>query len=489
MRLKSLAKQSTLYTIGNLANRAVGLLMVPFYTHFLAPADYGLLEMMELLLAIFAISFGLQVVGDAMVRIVHEYDDAPDRDAAVSTGVLFAGALGLIIGLTGFGLAESISFWTFETTAHAGLVRAFFAAQFCSSLVEIALVHQRMRERAGFFVVYSLLQLVATLGLNIWFIGFKGEGVWGFVMSKLIIQGLGAAFLVGGVLREVGVRFRLDPLMRMIRFGLPLIASSAGFFVVHFADRFFIVRGEGGLGEAGIYALAYKFAFLITYLVGEPFGRVWNVSLYAHAKKPGWRREFSRVLRYLVFFLFFVAVGITLFVDEVLMFLADPSFWSAAVLVPLLVLAYVLREFGDFFRNLLYINKRSRLVGVFSLSCALLNLVLNATLIPRLGVMGAVIATLVTFLLYALLCWRAANAEHRIPYPMISFLSVFALALLCCVLGGMASHLPIAMRWIIDAGLVGVFVGGLYITDYFPKHDRDAAWAALRQYLGRGLTS
>ena len=486
MRLSQLVKQSTLYTIGNLAQRAVGLIMVPFYTHFLQPADYGLLEMMELLLAVFAISFGLQVVGDAMVRIVHDYEGLDDRRAAVSTGLVTAAGLGVVIAVVGWTLAVPISNLTFQTDAYATLVRAFFAAQLASSLVEIALVHERMCGRAGFFVGYSLIQLALTLGLNVWFIAYRDQGVWGFVLSKLIVQGVGGAYLALRTLRQTGLAFRPRVLREMISFGAPLIASAAGFFIVHFADRFFIVRSPGGLGEAGVYSLAYKFAFLVTYLVGEPFGRVWNVSLYGDAGRPGWRRRFSRILRYLVFFLFFVAVGIALFVDEALVVLADSAFHGAAGLVPLLVLAYVLREFGDFFRTLLYINKRSRLVGLVALFCAALNLGLNAWWISRWGAMGAVMATLATFGVYALLCWRAADREHRLPYPLMSFLGVFAFALMCCSLGQLTEHLPLALQWIVDAGLFGAFAGGLWLAGYFPRDDRDAAWDALRGYLRRG---
>ncbi len=454
MRLSQLVKQSTLYTIGNLAQRAVGLIMVPFYTHFLQPADYGLLEMMELLLAVFAISFGLQVVGDAMVRIVHDYEGLDDRRAAVSTGLVTAAGLGVVIAVVGWTLAVPISNLTFQTDAYATLVRAFFAAQLASSLVEIALVHERMCGRAGFFVGYSLIQLALTLGLNVWFIAYRDQGVWGFVLSKLIVQGVDGAYLALRTLRQTGLAFRPRVLREMISFGLP--------------------------------ASPYRLTFLVTYLVGEPFGRVWNVSLYGDAGRPGWRRRFSRILRYLVFFLFFVAVGIALFVDEALVVLADSAFQGAAALVPLLVLAYVLREFGDFFRTLLYINKRSRLVGLVALFCAALNLGLNAWWISRWGAMGAVMATLATFGVYALLCWRAADREHRLPYPLMSFLGVFAFALMCCSLGQLTEHLPLALQWIVDAGLFGAFAGGLWLAGYFPRDDRDAAWDALRGYLRRG---
>lgn len=494
MKFRGLFRQSSLYTLGNVANRAAGMLMLPVYTHFLGDSDYGLLELIELFLAIAAISLGLKTVGDSMVRIFHDYseEDERGRRRVVSSALFLTALIGALVSGLGMACAEPLSRLAFRTPDHTALVRTAFLALFFSDLVEVGLTYERMRERAARFVTYSLVQLVITLGLNIWLIAFEGFGVWGFVTAKLVTSVLGSVYLCTRLLREVGLAWDREAVRRMLRFGLPTIGTGLAFFVIHFSDRFFLNAsagsGEAGLAEVGIYAVAYKFAFLITYLVGEPFGRAWNVSFYAHVNEPGWRDEFARVARWLAFFLVLAATGIALFIHEAIAVLTDPEFHPAAALVPLLVLAYVLRELGDFQKNLLYINKRSGFVSGLTTICALLNLALNAFLIPRLGLQGAVLATLSTWLAYLAICWYAAASEHGVPVGVFPLLELVAIGAACYGLDRMGGNLPVLARWGLDALLVGVFLALVLASGYFERSEigllRDSARALSARLIG-----
>ena len=144
-----------------------------------------------------------------------------------------------------------------------------------------------------------------------------------------------------------------------------MVLSGLSFFCIHFSDRFFLSRATS-LTQIGLYSLAYKIAFLVTFLVGEPFERVWNIKLYGYTTSSDWQRRFGRVAAYLFFALVLVAVVLSLFANELLSVMANPSYRSAALLVPILVFSYVFREVGDFFRNLLFINKRVHAVQCLS---------------------------------------------------------------------------------------------------------------------------
>jgi O-antigen/teichoic acid export membrane protein len=472
MKFRGLVQQSSLYTLGNLANRAVGMLMLPVYTHFLTKGDYGLLELIELFLAIASISLGLKTVGDAMVRIYHEYDGEEDRRQVISSGMFLTLILGALVSGLGIALAEPLGRAAFKTLEHTNLIRVAFLALFFGDIVEIGLTYERMRERAVQFVTFSLVQLAVTLALNIWFIAFLEMGVWGFVTAKLITSILASAYLAARMLSEVGAHWNREAVGRMLRFGLPTIGTGLAFFVIHFSDRFYL-NHYVGLDDVGIYAVAYKFAFLITYLVGEPFGRAWNVSFYAHVKEPGWREQFASVARYLTFLLVLAGLGIALFIHEAILVLTDASFHAAAGLVPLLVLSYVLRELGDFHKNLLYINKRSIFVSSLTIACAVLNIGLNSVCIPRLGLQGAVLSTLLTWLTYFAVCWLAARAEHRVPFPLSSLLSLLSLSAACYGLDRLASGwLPVSARWLLAALLVALFLGLVWRSRYFSSNER-----------------
>jgi O-antigen/teichoic acid export membrane protein len=457
LSLKRLFRQSSIYFGGDIIRRGIGFLMIPLYTRYLTPADYGIIELIELFVVVAGICLGLSVVGDSMVRIYHEYSDSDDRGTVISSAIITVAVLGLAIVATVMLVGERISMLVFRTPEYAALIRTAFLAMLFSSVSEIALLYQQVRKRAVFFVVFSLTQLFAGAGLNIYFIALQRRGVLGFVLSKLVVTGLSVTLLVVLVFRETGYRFRWEAGRRMLSFGGPLMLSSASMFIIHFADRFFLSHFTS-LGEVGMYALAYKLGFLVTYLVGQPFGSVWNASLYAHVAEQGWNEKFGQVASSLAFFLVLAAGGISVFADGLLTIVADRAFLAAALLVPMIAFGYAFREVGDFFRGLLFINKRVFLFGRITMSCALLNLGLDWVLIGSYGATGAAWATLLTWFAYMTACWTLARREHPLPF------SPFRLAVLCGIAGVLYytstffRGLPLFGQFVVDGFLMLLFI-------------------------------
>jgi O-antigen/teichoic acid export membrane protein len=334
------------------------------------------------------------------------------------------------------------------------------------------------------FVTFSSLQVLLNILFNIYFIAFLRMGVWGFILAKLIVTSLGTTYLLAVLFRETGLHFAADAAKRIARFSAPLAVSGAAFFVIHFADRFFL-NHYATLSEVGVYALAYKFGFLVTYLVGQPIGSVWNVSLYSHVGAEYWRKNFARIAMYLVFFLLLAAVGLGVFIRETLSVIASPAYAPAALLVPVIAFAYAFREVGDFYRGVLFINKRVALFGRITVSCAVLNLILNWALISQYKALGAAWATLLTWAVYMIACWVLAYREHRIPHSAKSFALAFGLAVLVCVSAGYLQVLPIGLRWTGSISLVLLFVSSVWGLGYF---DVDERKLILRQLaIGREL--
>jgi O-antigen/teichoic acid export membrane protein len=484
MSLSTVFKQSSIYLAGDIARRTVGLLTLPIYTRFLTPADYGTIELIELFLAVAAIVFGILATSEAMIRIHQErvrQKQQEEESAArlvVSTALwqLVAGSL-VLVGLA-YVFAEPFSRLILHDSGQAYLVRWAFVAMLFSNVGELCLVYERLQQRPYFFVGYSVSQLLATVGLNILFIAFMGMGVWGFVLSKLITSGVGALLLFARVTREVGMRFDRRAGLDMLYFGYPLIASSLALFGIHFGDRFFVGQ-YGTLADVGLYALAYKFGFLVTNLVGEPFGRSWGVNLYAYAGRPDWKEYFSRVFSYLAFLLILAATAISLFVDNLLVIIATPAFFSCAVMVPWIALAYGFREMGDFFRGILFVEKRAKLYSQITVVCTVLNLALNFALISSWGALGAALATLFTWLAYFIISWVVVQKKHRLAISLPALSLLIGAAVMTYIASQLTRGIPYWATWAADAGLLALFALAVWAGGYFPSSER----ARIKQYL------
>jgi len=440
MSLQRVAKSSTLYLVGNLAHRMIGFMMIPVYTHYLSTADYGFLEVVELLLSISVLTIGVNALGSAMVRIYYDQQDARWRHGTVSVALFGATLLAGLLAVVGCLLSASLSRWLFSDDRYASLIQASFLAMFLSQPMEIGRIYLRVRDRPLHFVGFSLSYLLIQLGLNIYFIVFRGLGIWGFVLSKILGATAGCLYMSRVVLRETGLRWHSEALRRMARFGAPLVVTGVATFTLHFADRFVLTRFST-LSEIGVYALAYKFGLLVSYLVGWPFGSTWNVQAYGLVGNRDWQKTFADAFLVLVFLSLWCCTGISVLARPAIALVAAPSYQAAALLVPPIALGYVARTVGDFFNTTIFINKRSLLVTRVVMVGAVTNVALNLLLVPVIGVWGAAWTTLISWCVCAVGSFRAGQREHALPLPSRSLVILFLVALLSY---GASTVLP---RW------------------------------------------
>src|SRR5579864_270005 len=98
--LKRLFKHSSIYGLGNVLGKMVGFFMIPVYTHYLTTADYGVLELLDLSLALMGLVLTMWM-NASIVRHYYDYDDPQDRNEVVSTIYLLAVAIGAAVALAG----------------------------------------------------------------------------------------------------------------------------------------------------------------------------------------------------------------------------------------------------------------------------------------------------------------------------------------------------------------------------------------------------
>ncbi|MBC7799752.1 MAG: oligosaccharide flippase family protein [Gemmatimonadaceae bacterium] len=485
--LRRVLHHSSLYLIGNVASRLVAFLAIPIYSRFLTPAEYGLLELIELSTQTVAIAFGLQAIGTAMTRLFHDQPSAEAERSVVSTALIGAAILGAVVTLFGVWGAGAISRAVFQTGEWTSLLQAAFIAMFFASQVELILVYERMRDNARFYLAYSLITLGVTLSLNILFIGVLGAGVWGFVTSKIIVSVVGAGFLMWRQRRGIGWDWKGAHVPALVQLGAPLILSGLAYFAIHFSDRFFLTSSVS-LEELGRYALAYRFALMVNVLVGDSFAKSWNVSVYRHTADADWRAQFARVCAYFTFILCATGVAVALFGPELLRVMVPATFYPPVLLLPILVLAYVVRDVADFFRSLLLINRRSSWIGQIAVGAALLNLLANLALIPPYGVHGAAWATLATWTAYLAAHWIAAQREHRLPIRIAPYAMLLGLMVAVWAAATASRVSGFLLQVLLDGLWLGLFIG-VGAALFLSPADRGLAAGALGRWLARLLIS
>jgi len=481
--LKKIGRNSLIYSLGGVLQRIIGLLLVPVYTYYLSPTDYGTIELLDLTSYVVAmfVGFGL---GSAVVRFYYDCEERAERNEVISTAILFTVPANAAMVVVLHALGAPISRLVFGTTGNAHFFNLVFLSLAFSILNGVLLSYVRAKQQSALFVAVSVFQLVLGLGLNVYLIAGRRLGVLGALYSGVVTQAIIAAVLLWMTLREVGLRISGRKLKGMLRFGAPLIPAGVGMFVLNFADRFFL-RRYSSLAVVGTYALGYKIGMSLNALLLTPFYLFWSAYMYEVAQKENAKELFARVFEYLTFVLLAGALGLSLLGRDAVSVLAPAGYGAASQIVPIIALAYVFSGLYYYFQMAMAFSKQTEFRAYAVGASAALNILLNFLLIPRYGAAGAAWATLISFAALAGLCLYLSQRLYPIAYrfgraakAMLAGGAIFSCSRL------LRPHsLPLGIVW--HAALLCCFPLVLWGANLYSRGEKAVIRKALLSVAGR----
>ncbi len=397
--LRRLGHDTATYGLGVVLSRAVSFILLPVYTRYLSPSDYGLLQLLQMVVDILAILVSAGTTA-GVFRFYFKAQTEDERRRVVVTAFLMLAGLNLAGALVLMPLAPLI--WKYGLS-HAGspaLVRIAASNFVLDSCVTVPMLLMQVRRRAGLYTATTLGKLILGLCLNILFIVGLRKGVGGILVANLITNVLIGAFLVTWMLRQTGLVPSRAAASDLRRFGLPYQLATAGTFVLNFGDRAFL-QAFHGLAAVGIYGLAYQCGFMLINLTSAPFFRAWGpqrLQLASSSPREVRDESYNQAFRYLNLLVVTVAVGMSLFAWPAVAILSDPQYRSAASLVPVITAAFLVQVWTDVVSLGIEVSERTKYATYATWIGAAAILALYAALIPALAGMGAALATLLGFI-------------------------------------------------------------------------------------------
>lgn len=417
-QLVRLGKQTVIYGIGGVAVQVLGLLTLPVYARVFSPAEYGVIEVIVVAMAIVALMVDAGFAS-ALQRSYFDYtdDDHESRGSVVFTAVATSLAIGLVAGATLAVFHRQVAEWLFGDTHYANVVLIASLALPATGMASLTRQVMRLRFQPWRYLTSSLIAavggtavaLVAVLPLDL-----GAEGVFVGSLSGALLSIAYNVVMGRGVLTP---RFSRPELRTMLAFGLPLLPAALALWVLQFLDRLMLSR-LGSLSDVGEYAVANRVAMPLLLLI-TAFGTAYSpfmLSLFSQDAEEE-KRLRGRVLGYVVGGLLVAGAAVTLAAEPIVSVLA-PRFHEAYTAVWLLVVGTVAFGTTTVTTAGLALARRTRYMGVYSGLAALLNAGLNLVLIPAWGMRGAALATAVAYVFLTGLYYLKAQQVYPTPYRL-----------------------------------------------------------------------
>jgi O-antigen/teichoic acid export membrane protein len=410
--IRTFARDALVYGAATILTRAASLLVVPIYTRFLSTADYGVIDLLTIAGNLILLTVALEI-SQAVARFLPEGDE-DHKVAVASTALLFSVGMYALFAVAAIVAAPEIRSTLLDGAATDLTVRLAVVATVLNGIFQLTSGVLRFQLRPSQFAAASLTSSLGAIGLGVLLVAVAGIGVDGFFIGQIIGGHIGVGMTLAfsrGLYRP-----SFDParLRSMLGFSVPLVPSSIGVFVFLFIDRLAISQLMT-VSDVGVFGIGYRLASAVTLI---SFGAQMAVTplVYARHEDPGTPAALERIFRYYVGGAAMLGLGLSLFAPEILMVLTTPSYFGAASVVPFLVPALILANLYVFMPGL-GIAKRTTWFAIINLSGAVLNVALNFLLIPRLGIVGASLATLTSagmvFAAYAVASQRFYPVPHE----------------------------------------------------------------------------
>jgi O-antigen/teichoic acid export membrane protein len=327
---------------------------------------------------------------------------------------------------------------------------------------DLFLMILRAHEQAVYYATANLLKFFLMLVLNVYFVVFKGMGADGILYAFLAGEILLTILLLPSFIKNVSVQFDLDIARNALIFGLPLIFTQLAGMLLSMGDRF-LLASMVSLEAAGIYGIAYAISGSLNAFIIQPFTLGFYPQSYKMYGSDGDKRFFSKMQTYLVLVVTWVALGLAFFTGDLLSLVDKAAEYSqAASLLPLLLLTHVLIAARAVAVIGLLLKKTTNVIAKTVMMATGLNLLLNFLLIPFWGMKGAVIATLMAYILLYCQTYYYSQEAYKLPFQNRRMFKILLLAGLAYFAGASVTNLALPAQLAIKFAILGAFPFLLY---------------------------
>jgi len=403
--------------------------LLPLITKTLGPYDYGIWAQISTTISLLS-PLALLGLSMAFVRfLAAEKDIARIREGFYSI-FMFVLCSGIIVSLTVFALSDFLAITVFSDVTTSYYIKAGSFLILLSTLDMISLFYFRIFRQIRTFSILTVFQAFGKLFLILALL-LAGFSILGVIGATLLVQGLIIIVSLVLIIHQIGFAIpKFDRLREFLTYGAPLTPNSLIRWITDSSDRY-IVGLFIGLSAVGIYSAAYTIGNLVHLFIAPiQFILFPELSrLFDENKIETVRTYLSNSLQYFLLLTIPSVMGLSVLARPILEIFTTPEFTAGSNVIPFIALAGL---FGGIFQiiiNITHLFKKTQFNLFVHVIAAVTNLALNIILIPLIGILGAAIATLISYILMVIL-------GISISFRDLSFDLGYAFILKCIVASG-----------------------------------------------------
>lgn len=415
MRVPKIFQNTAIYMVVMVLQKGLSFFLLPLYTSFLSPSDYGILGVVtsiSSLLAVF-ITMGLDA---AAAR--YYYKNKQDAEfskrlyGTVATSILLNAVIfgSVVILCHRFIIDPLIGEIPFYPFVFLGLLNVIVTPLYLLFQNYCQTIQDGKRygiNAVCFIVIHVSLIVIALAVLHL--------GVVGVLLANIVVSVIFFVYVIFAFFRRQRIGLDKTVLKETYSYSLPLIPHFLANWSNGTLDRL-LINGIRTEADAGLYNMGQQYGSVMSF-VANAINQSYTPWFYEKMNHPQESfRQVYKMAEMSTFALAFVGVILSIFSKEILsIMVTNPAYDGVWRIIPCIVFAYVFQGIYFFFVNVLFL-KNTNVIFSITVTAVAINIILNLILIPRIGYIGGAIACLASFFtksVMALIISRIKNKDIR----------------------------------------------------------------------------
>lgn len=388
-------RATSTYTVCNILRRCLSFITMPLFTRLLTLEQYGQYNVYTATSGILVIFLTLNLYAGSFSRAMVKYEN--DRRGYI------CGIQGVCFALTAVFLALYFpfrGFWNGVLELPTPLVLLMVAEILFGFATSCFYEVNRFEYRYKSVVGLTMFSALASPSLALLFVlnaddrGFAR--IFGYALTTIII-GL-CLFIYNTCKGGLKKTFHKEYWVYALKFNIPLIPYYLSQVIFNQSDRIMIDR-ISGTDKAGLYGVAYTLATVLTFVLTSINNAY--IPWFYRKIKAGQARENRPIANGIAILMAFLLLAVIAIAPEIILIMAGEDYREAIWVVPPVAMSLLLLFYSQLFINVEFYYEEKTMLVWGSILAAVLNIALNAWLIPIFGFVAAGYTTLASYIVFA----------------------------------------------------------------------------------------
>lgn len=478
--VKRSIKHTTIYSIGSIASKLIGIVLLPLYTKHISLADFGIYGLFEIIFQLLPIiALGLP---SALQRWVGLKKYSLIRKELFFTAFVFLAVYTLIIFLIlipGFLNLGTVYF----NEDYINVIIILFSTVYFQNLNRVSLVLLRMDERSVFYAISNSSKIATQLIIIVYLITVRNLGFVSIFLGELAGTFLLFLLTFPYLFKNFTFKFKPSELKEMIKFGIPTIFSNFSRQINSFIDRNFLTLF---ITEAavGTYVLGFKIASFIGTFLLTSFNIALPAIAWPQVGTVNQNRFFVKILTYFSFVVIWASLFLASFSRGIIhQFALDKSYWDAHLVVPFLVVGFIFSGIFTVLKYGILITKKTNRLPTIVIISLLINIGLNLLLVPRYSFIGTAIAMMCTSISQSVLTYFFSRKVFSVNWEFGKIALMLGVAIGLFLITLLFNSFGLLYRILIKGGILFTFPFLLYFFNFYEEIELQTIKRISKKYI------